>query len=144
MVTVPADVPVASGIGGACSATGFPQQGNCARGHCIPSNLGGGRPARRGHYSQACGLGGRCPADSSCSSVQGFPACLKRCSSIDDCRRSEGYVARPRTTAATARCRVNDEPVGQREDGSACFTRGGGVISRLPSRATSFRAPTSP
>jgi len=128
VVTVPADVPVASGIGGACSATGFPQQGNCARGQiCIPSNLGGGTPWRGGYCTQACGLGGRCPADSFCSSVQGFPACLKRCSSIDDCRRSEGYVCAAADDRGNRVCRVNDEPVGQRADGSACFTRGGGA-----------------
>lgn len=123
----PADVPAASGIGGACSASGFPQQGNCPRGQiCIPSNLSGGAwPG--GYCTQLCNFGSRCPADAVCESVQGFPACLKRCSGNDDCRSMEGYICAPTATAGTRVCRINDEPVGAREDGSACFTRGGGA-----------------
>lgn len=121
------DVPAASGIGGACSASGFPQQGNCARGQiCIPSNLSGGAwPG--GYCTQLCNFGGRCPSDSYCGNVQGFPACLKRCTGVDDCRRMEGYVCAATDMPGTRVCRINDEPVGAREDGSACFTRGGGA-----------------
>lgn len=122
------DVPQPSGIGGACSASGFPQQGNCARGQiCIPSNLGGGVAWRGGYCTQTCGFGSRCPADSFCSSLQGFPVCLKRCGTAEDCRRNEGYVCVAADPDGTRVCRVNDEPVGSREDGTACFTRGGGA-----------------
>lgn len=120
------DKPVpASGIGEPCEATGNPfppSQGTCATGQlCLGEPLG----FAGGYCTQACFGTARCPADSVCSQIQGYPVCLRRCATNADCRRMEGYVcvAESRTTRV---CRLNDEPVGVRDDGSACFTTSGG------------------
>lgn len=125
------DVPVApvdvgvmpSGIGEPCESEGpgFPPvQGTCRSGQlCLSTAIG----FRNGYCAQVC-QGTRCPGDSACGRLQGFPVCLRSCMTNDDCRRAEGYVCRA-TEGGTARvCQVNDAPPGVRPDDSACFTAG--------------------
>lgn len=121
------DVPAPpSGVGEPCESTGNPfppSQGSCAVGQlCLGEPLG----FAGGYCTQACFGAARCPADAVCSQIQGYPVCLRRCETNADCRRMEGYVcvAEGRNVRV---CRLNDEPVGVRDDGSACFTVGGGA-----------------
>jgi hypothetical protein len=41
-----------------------------------------------------CTSSSECPSDSVCADFGGLSACMKPCSSNDDCRSDEGYVCR--------------------------------------------------
>ncbi len=125
------DAPApSSGIGSACESEEMFGQGTCAAGQiCLGQRLG----FRNGYCIAVCNGAARCPADSFCTQLQGFPVCMRRCMTNTDCRTDDGYVCLPGITGPTRICRVNDEPVGRRPDGAACFTTNG--ANRIPALA---------
>lgn len=122
-VAPPPDMPpAASGIGDACETDQMFTQGTCRTGQiCLTQRLG----YRNGYCIQVCNGAARCPSDAVCSMIQGFPVCLRRCTSNTDCRADDGYVCAVGTATGQRVCNVNDEPVGLRPDGSACFSTAG-------------------
>ena len=115
--------PPASGIGTPCETDQMFAQGSCAAGQiCLNDAIG----FNGGYCVAVCNGGARCPSDSTCSTLQGFPVCLRTCAANADCRTAEGYVCAPSTTAGRRVCSVNDAPIGARADGSACFTTAAG------------------
>lgn len=121
-VAPPPDMPpAASGIGDACESDEMFGQGTCRQGQiCLTARIG----YRNGYCVQTCLGGARCPADATCTPLQGFPVCLRRCTSNDDCRAEDGYVCTIGAAMGQRVCNVNDAPVGRRPDGTACFTEG--------------------
>ena len=113
--------PAHSGIGDPCTSDGAafpPSQGTCGAGQvCLAPAIG----FPDGYCSTVC-QGTRCPSDSVCGRVQGYPVCLVRCTANSDCRA--GYVCGASGNGSSRVCMVNDAPVGTRPDGSACFTAG--------------------
>jgi len=134
-VVVPVDtgtVAMPSGIGEACESEGAPfppMQGTCRTGQlCLSGALG----FSRGYCTRICTGGSSCGADAVCGRLQGFPICFQRCTSNADCRTAEGYVCgAAEGVMGTRVCRVNDEPVGNR-DGAACFTAGMSGTNVIP------------
>ncbi len=55
--------------------------------------------------------------------------CLRGCERDGDCRQREGYVCRAWRPGARPACVPNEEPIGRRDDGRACFaTEGDGSV----------------
>ncbi len=129
----PPDVaPPSSGIGDPCETDQMFAQGTCAAGQiCLNDAIG----FTRGYCVAAC-ITGRCPSDATCTSLQGYPVCLRTCTANSDCRGEDGYVCGPSNTAGRRVCSVNDAPVGARPDGAACFTTAAGahMLAALPRR----------
>jgi hypothetical protein len=124
-VAPPPDMPpAASGIGDACESDEMFGQGTCRAGQiCITGRLG----YRNGYCTQVCTGASRCPGDATCTQLQGFPVCLRRCATNADCRAEDGYVCTIGSAMGQRVCNVNDAPVGRRTDGTACFTDAGGA-----------------
>jgi hypothetical protein len=133
-VAPPPDVPPeASGIGDPCESEEQFGQGTCRAGQiCLGDRIG----FNGGYCVGICSGGARCPGDATCTQLQGFPVCLRRCTVTSDCRTADGYVCAVGSTAGQRVCSVNDAPVGARPDGAACFTTAAGphMIAALPRR----------
>ncbi len=131
----PDAAPASSGVGDPCESDEMFGQGNCRDGQiCLTQNLG----FTNGYCIQVCNGGARCPSDSTCTQLQGFPVCLRRCMSNADCRATDGYVCATGSTTGSRVCSVNDEPTGHREDGSACYTAAAGPHMLRPLARTTF------